>query len=219
MAQNVYSLNVVGYVQITLTNKFNLVANQLDLDGTGINNTVTNVFGTNLPPTTKVFAFNPATQTYFNTATYINNGAWVNPTTPTPGLQPGAGVWVQLPAGQGTPTPITLTLVGTVFQGNKALSIVGAASPKKFQFMSLVPPISVGIETGTFSTGQPASYPAATGDAVYFWNSVSQSYLSTKTRTATVGNWINGEPVPAIGQAFFLASTGNKTWNQNFTVP
>src|SRR5207253_1794510 len=136
----------------------------------------------------------------------------------SPGLQPGAGVWVQLPAGQGTPTPITLTVVGNVVQTPRALGIVGG-SPKKFQFMSLVPPISAGIETGVFATGQPVGYPAATGDAVYFWNSVSQSYLNTKTRTATAGTWINGEPVPAIGQAFWVASTGNKTWNQNFTVP
>ena len=43
MAQNVYSLNVVGYINIPLVEGFNLVANQLDFDGTGLNNTPANV--------------------------------------------------------------------------------------------------------------------------------------------------------------------------------
>jgi len=223
MAQNVYSLNVVGYVQLSLTNGFNMVANQLDFDGTGLNNNLTNVFGTNLPNLTKAYAFNPATQTYFATATYSapGGGQWAPGAAgaaTAAGLKPGAGLWIQLPAGQGTPTPLTVTLVGNVRQGNNALSVVGG-SPKKFQIMSLVPPISTGIETGTFSTGQPAGYPAASLDAVYFWNAVGKAYFATRTRTPTAGVWQNGEPVPAIGQAFWLASTGNKTWNQNFTVP
>ena len=56
MAQsNVFSLNVVGYYNLSLTNGFQLVANQLDLDGTGVNNTLQSVFGTSLgsvPPAT-----------------------------------------------------------------------------------------------------------------------------------------------------------------------
>src|SRR4051812_11081510 len=89
MAQsNVYSLNVVGYVNVSLTNGFNMVANQLDLDGTGINNTVTNVVGTNLPVQTRIFAFNPATQTYFATATYAGNNNWIQGAAVAPGLQP-----------------------------------------------------------------------------------------------------------------------------------
>jgi hypothetical protein len=218
MAQNVYSLNVVGYVQLSLTNGFNMVANQMDFDGTGVNNNITNVFGTNLPVSTHVYAFNPVTQLYFSTATW-SGSTWVAGAGVAPGLQPGSGVWVQLPAGQGTPTPLTVTLVGNVFQGNKALSIVGNASPRKFQISSLVPPISVGIETGNFSTGQPAGYPAAVSDQVYFYNAVGKGYFPTRTRTSTAGTWVNGEPVPAVGQAFWLAPTSARTWNQNFTVP
>jgi hypothetical protein len=216
MAQNVYSLNVVGYVQLSLTNGFNMVANQMDLDGTGMNNTIQSVLGTNVPSGTKVFAFNPATQTYYSTATLIGT-LWTAGAAVAPGLQPGSGVWVQIGGANGTPTPLTVTLVGNVRQGNNAFSIVGG-SPKKFQIMSLVPPISTAIETGTFSTGQPAGYPTAIGDSVYLWNAVAKSYGSTRTKISA-SIWSGGEPVPAIGQGFWLASVSNKTWNQNFTVP
>jgi hypothetical protein len=196
-----------------------MMANQLDLDGTGTNNTVTNVFGTNMPPNTHVFAFNPTTQLYYNTATHINNGNWIQGAAVAPGLQPGAGVWVQLPTGSGTPTPLTLTLVGNVVQVPRALPVAGNTSPPKFNLMSLVPPVSTGIETGSFAPGQPAGYPAQQLDAVYFYNAVGKAYAPTRTRGASVGTWINGEPVPAVGQAFWIAAKGSKTWNQNFTVP
>jgi hypothetical protein len=215
MAQNVYSLNVVGYVQLSLTNGFNMVANQLDVDGTGVNNNITNVFGTNLPTLTKVYAFNPATQLYYGASTWSGT-QWAGGANVVTGLQPGSGVWVQLPAGQGTPTPLTVTLVGNVVQVPRALSIVGG-SPKKFQIMSLVPPVSVGIETGTFSPGQPAGYPATTLDQVYFYNSAGKAYFPVRTRGAST--WAGGEPTPAVGQAFWLYAAASKTWNQNFTVP
>ncbi|MCX7723419.1 MAG: hypothetical protein N2379_10260, partial [Verrucomicrobiae bacterium] len=54
---NVYSQNVVGYINLTLTNQITLVANQLDLDGTGTNNTVLTVLGTNVPVLTFVHVY------------------------------------------------------------------------------------------------------------------------------------------------------------------
>src|SRR5262249_20964627 len=169
MAQsNVYSLNVVGYINYSITNKFNLIANHLDFDGTGTNNTVQTVFGTNLPNGSQVFAFNPATQLYFQTATYIGNGNWspAPGSTVAPGLQPGSGVWVRLIQANGTPTPITLTTVGNVIQGTHSLPIIGAV-PAKFQFLSIIPPLSTGIQTGMGLT------PTA-GDQVFQFNPVTQ---------------------------------------------
>src|ERR1700733_540872 len=48
-AQGVYSQNIVGYVNLSISNGFNLVNIPLDLDGTGTNNAVSTVIGTNLP--------------------------------------------------------------------------------------------------------------------------------------------------------------------------
>ena len=70
MAQNVYSLNIVGYINVPLIEGFNLVANQLDFDGTGLNNTPANVIGTNLPLNTTVYGWGGSG---YNIATYASN--------------------------------------------------------------------------------------------------------------------------------------------------
>src|ERR1044071_5172553 len=79
MAQgSVYSLNVVGYINVTLTNGFNLIANQLDLNGTlnFTNNTVTAVLGTNLPANSKAYAYD--TSSGYTISTF-NGTAWGPP--------------------------------------------------------------------------------------------------------------------------------------------
>src|SRR6266403_950334 len=109
MAQsNVYSLNVVGYVNVSLTNGFTLLANQLDLDGNLTNNTVVGIFSTNFPTLTQVITFNPSSGGYA-TATFLANGTWsgggAGNAAVNVGLRPGAGVWVHIPDPTGTPTP------------------------------------------------------------------------------------------------------------------
>ena len=60
MAQvsNVYSVNVVGYVNLNLTNGLNLISNPLDAVGNGgaASNTIANVFGV-VPDGTQVYKF------------------------------------------------------------------------------------------------------------------------------------------------------------------
>jgi len=211
MAQNVYSLNVVGYVNVLLnpsTNQFTLLANQLDFDGTGTNNTVLGIFGgtgtgsTNVPLGTKVYRYNKATGTY-NTATLFNSGSW-STTAANPGLSPGEGVWVQLPTGATAPA-VNLTLVGNVMQGTtvKPLSTVSG-----FEILSIVPPLSTNISGIGFVPSQT--------DKVYLYNSTSGTY-STRTRFATT--WGGGEPTPSVAQAFWLQTTNvNGSWTQSFTV-
>src|SRR5262249_50182877 len=150
------------------------------------------------------------TQLYFQTATYIGNGNWspAPGSTVAPGLQPGSGVWVRLIQANGTPTPITLTTVGNVIQGTHSLAIVGAV-PAKYQFLSIIPPLSTGIQTGMGLT------PTA-GDQVFQFDSIAQGYKPTHTRLAS--SWQNGEPTPAVGEAFFYASRSNTNWVQSFTV-
>ena len=54
----VYSQNVVGYVNINLTNGvLNIISPALDADGTGTNNTIASVIGTNVPTGTIVYVF------------------------------------------------------------------------------------------------------------------------------------------------------------------
>src|ERR1700735_5475995 len=74
-AQGVYSQNIVGYVNVPLVAGYNLVANQLDLDGTGTNNSIYTVVGTNLPASTAVLVWNPSTAA-FSTTKLSGTGKW-----------------------------------------------------------------------------------------------------------------------------------------------
>src|SRR5882762_6016565 len=102
MAQ-VYSLNVVGYVTVNLTNqaptRLTLVANQLDLDGTGTNNTLLTFLGTNLPVNTIAYGMNSGvgnfSQSKWGGTTWFPAG----PAPVVAGCQPGSGLVVALPSG------------------------------------------------------------------------------------------------------------------------
>ena len=106
----VYSQNIVGYYNVPLVAGFNFVANQLDLDGSGTNNTIVSVIGTNLPTTSsKVLAWDIPSQT-FKTVTLFASG-WSGGAagaTVKAALQPGHGVFVQVAAAT------NITIVGQV---------------------------------------------------------------------------------------------------------
>jgi hypothetical protein len=198
MAQNVYSLNVVGYINLTLQPGFNLIANQLDADGTMTNNFATNVFSTNLPGGSRIYAFNAAAAGYqilsWNGTKWIGQQAPVNAA-----LAPGQGMFVSL---AGT-TPTTLTLVGQVIQGTNVTPLV-----QGLQIVSAIPPISAGLQTGL-------GYMPTAGDRVYFYNAAAQGY-QIKSFNGT--KWIGGEPTPNVGDAMFFQSATATNWTQAFTV-
>jgi hypothetical protein len=200
MAQNVYSLNVVGYINLNLNTGLNLIANQLDADGTMMNNFVTNVFSTNLPSGSKVYAFN-ATSGAYSTLTFTS-GKWIGTqTAANAALAPGQGVFVSVPS------PVTLTLVGEVIQGTNKTALV-----QGLQIVSSIPPISGGLQT-------TLGYVPTAGDKVFTYNSTNQAY-ATHTYSSSAGTfkWIGGEPTPNVGDAFFLQAAAATNWTQAFTV-
>jgi hypothetical protein len=206
MAQsNVYSLNVVGYVNVTLTNGFNCFSNPLDFDGTGTNNTIQGVFGTNLPGNSSVYVWSGGG---FNTSY-----AWGGRTPPyswsgNAPLNPGEGVFVQSSA------PVTLTIVGNVLQG----TITNQSVTTGFSLLGSVIPVQNGID----STGNGGlQYVPTYGDVVYFWDTVGQGWNSSDAyggRTPPY-SWSGGSPVFVPGTGYFL-STANPTpsWVTTFTV-
>ena len=202
MAQsNVYSLNIVGYINVKLTNGFQLIANQLDIDGNRTNNTVQGVFSNlsaAVPSNTKVYGFSPASG--YSTATYLGTSWLGGVAGVNRGLSPGAGVWVQIPGASGT--DLTLTEVGNVIQGTTILPIVPG-----FQIMSAVAPVSARIQTDL-------GYVPNGNDKVYTFSTTSG--YSTKTYLGT--SWLPSQPIPKVAEAFWLQTTATKNWTQSFTV-
>jgi hypothetical protein len=193
MAQNVYSVNVVGYINLELKTGWNLVANQLDLDGTGANNTVTTLFGNNLPNNTQVFKF--ASGSWGASELFV--GAWV--TGGTMAVNPGEGVFIN------SPSDATVPIVGNVLQGALSTTI-----PAGYSVVSSKVP-----QEGLLSTA--LGYNGAANDQAYFWDKVGQGYNVSALYLGS-GAWVPAEPTVKVGESFFVSSTGG-TWTRTFNVP
>jgi len=212
----VYSANVVGYVSVPLTNGFNLVANQMDADGTGTNNTISGVFGTQLPPGSSVYEFVGGGWNIISGFTKNKQGTATNwDAFATNSLNPGQACFVSVPSAT------TVTFVGTVLQGN--LSNPNLPSLGGFTLISSQVPLSGDILTNLLYQAQPGevvyaydSFGIAPGaGGVPGWNYI-YSYAKNKQGTAT--NWSPSSPSISIGQGFFLNSQPGSKWTNNFTV-
>jgi hypothetical protein len=198
----VYSQNIVGYINVPLVTGYTALANQLDYDGTGTNNTVATVFGTNLVKGTTVLAWETASAGYTsaNWTSGRSGLTWVGNTNGiSAALNEGSGVFVQ------SPSTNSLTLVGTVLQGTNLINLVTG-----YNLVSSVAPISGDIVTNLgFVPGQ--------GDAVLLWNTTSQGYTSynyTKGRSGY--SWVPSTPQIAVGQSFFIQAAAAETWTNSF---
>jgi len=149
MAQsNVYSLNIVGYVNLTLTNGFNAVANPLDSGS----NTIQNVFATNLPNGSVVYKFSGGG---FNTFYTFARGSWSGDAS----LSPGESVMVLVPS------TTTVTTVGTVLQGTNSNPFLTTG----YSLIASQVPLTGGIQT-------TLGYTPTTGDVVYSWDAIGQAW-------------------------------------------
>jgi hypothetical protein len=203
MAQsNVYSVNVVGYVNRVIPGSggFALVSNPLD---TG-NNVYSNLFQT-LPVGSVVLkwsgsAFAPATRIAFGTG-------WSPSTNNLNTLNPGDAAFIQSPPSSG---PITNTFVGSVVQGTWTNSF-----PAGFILLGNQSP-----DTGDFtSLGITAAVPSSpSGSQVLLWNETNQAY-APYTRIGFGAGWSPAGPaITTPGQGMFFDTVNPGSWSRTFTV-
>jgi hypothetical protein len=205
---NVYSANVVGYVNLPLHEGFNLVANQLDLDSTGTNNTIVNVFSNNLPVNSQIYSWNGSS---FDISAFTANRAgtatnWTLNFT----LNPGQGFWLSIPAGAFGGGASNVTVVGNVLQGTLVNPYIPAGGG--FSLVSSMPPLAGGLTSNLV-------YNPQLNDQVYLWNGTGYDIFSyTVNRTGTLTNWNPSEPQINVGQGFWLSSGAGATWTNKFIV-
>ncbi|MGE4181834.1 MAG: hypothetical protein AB7J34_18580 [Limisphaerales bacterium] len=185
----VYSVNAVGYINITVAaNKFALVANQLNAGG----NKITEVVPTAAEGTI-VFR-------YAAGAGFVGNGfefgAW---SLPDMVLPPGVGFFIQ----NNTAADQTFTFVGEVPQGALSTALVAGLNLTGSQ----VP------QAGTLSA---LGYPGAEGDVVYQWDAAAQGYKAPNG--FEFGAWSLGDPSIAVGEGFFLQRGAAGAWTRTFSV-
>ena len=202
VAQNVYSLNVVGYVNVTLTaNQLSLlslpvapvdgnfnITNTIVLDDTQDGAVIYKWAGTGWDP---------------NLYQWFAGAGW----SPSTVISNGQAFFLA-PAAAGT-----LTFVGQVPQGALSYTI----PPGLSTLANMVP----------VSTNFPGSTVGNDGDTIYLWNSVTHGWSSTLwsyfggtgwDNGGGAGNSVNGPLLNPADGVFYANGGAVVSFTQNFTV-
>lgn len=199
----VYSANAVGYVNLTLQPGFSLIANPLDNTNNGIN-----VLFAGFPSTTRIYRFN-ADQTY-TVATKVGANFNTNMV-----MDPGQGFFINIPGA----TPVTVTFVGEVPQGNLSNPLI----PGAYQIRSSQVPQALNLGRPNTPVGtQTLQFPANIGDVVFQFNG---TYTTASFVNVAGGRWSGAAgaegPIINVGSSFFLfkAAAGSpNAWTRTFSV-
>lgn len=202
IAQNVYSLNVVGYYNVSVKGNqgFTLCANQLNTGTNGIAQVIpTSTLGAQV----LTFVNNDYNVDIYDGTAWLDNNTG-NPSTTT--LPTGKGFFF---ASAGGAANASLTFVGEVPQGAVNL------------------PLPAGIALVGTTTPQAIDLTAANGfpnilgsQVLYFDNTINDYIVYVNDGTQWLDN-NTGNPVtltPAVGQGWFWQSATAGAWNRNFTV-
>jgi hypothetical protein len=221
---NVYSLNAVGYINVTCPPGFNIISCPLI---TSPDNTIGTILNNASGALThsQVYFYYPATGygvndtaknvgTTFQDTTNVNG--WANGGTNV--ASPGVAFWFL----NNATTNIVLTFVGTVPSGPITNTLVAG-----FNLVGSVVPMSGDLASNTIS----ALTNYNIGDAVYTYNPLdppSTAYTKYTSANPPFGhegynnNWTSaGDPiVPNVGQGFWYENNVGTTveWVENYSV-
>jgi hypothetical protein len=215
VAHRFYKLNngtncsqLIGFTRVTVgpgpetcpgTNA--LIANQLDapvntLDGLfNIEPNHTMPDGSSLPAGSEIEKWNSGG--FYDIYTW-NGTDWGGNGSVT--LAPGEGAFLVIPTNN---PPVTVTFVGSVREGQLTIPL-----PQGCNMVSLMLPEAGGIQS-------VLGYQPYNHDQVLFWNG---NGFRSFTYVISKGNprWTS-EPVLNVGQAVFINTTTNKTWQVNYS--
>jgi hypothetical protein len=212
---NVYSINAVGYINVTLAPGFNILACQLQTTNNTLGSLLNNASGAYNG--CEIFKYTPAHPGYVldlgdsSGSSYANG--WDNNGTVT--MNPGECIWFN----NGFTTNITATFVGTVPQGTNTVPII-----QGYQMIASPVPFSGDVVTNMQFTNysdssevyvynNPAPGKPRGGYTLYFVDlqGGSQGYKS---------QWDSpGDPKVNVGQGFFYNSgLAPQAWVQVFSI-
>jgi len=223
-AQNVYSLNAVGYINVTLQPGFNIVSVPLmttpdNTIGTVLNNANGSLTGNNVffySPSTGLYSEDSARTIGTDRGDTTNANGWASDGTNN--AAPGVGFWFE----NSTASAITVTFVGTVPSGPITNTLVAG-----FNLVGSVVPVSGDIVSNTISMFTNYNI----GDDVYTYDPTQPpataytEYASASGRGGGfgyLGQWQSpGDPmIPNVGQGFWYENNVGTTvnWVENYSV-
>lgn len=200
MAQAVYSVNVVGYINLNLRPGYSLIANQLNTGSPA--NTLKAVFP-NVPVESQIqkFVGGNFTIDIFDGADWLDNSSG-NLSTTT--VKPGEGFFFFNP----TASAITQTLVGEVTTGNNLTVPI----PAGYSLISSIVPQEVSLSAANgFQQVVEMQYQSFTGTGFNILINDGSGWLDNAT-----GNPADARP--AVGEGFFIFNPDavNHNWVRNF---
>jgi hypothetical protein len=198
MAQ-VYSVNAVGYVNVTIPKKagvpvtFAMVSNPLN----GTNNLLSTIIPAP-PDGTSIYLFRGGA---YEVPSYLDGIGWIGDTA----VDPGEGFFVALDNST-APDPTVLTFVGEVPQGNLVNTV-----PANFSIRASQVPQS-GLITTTLLLAPND------GDNLYQFNPVTQAYVISSYLDGV--GWLDTEPTIGVAEGFFYQNTTAQAinWSRTFSV-
>lgn len=221
MAQ-VYSVNAVGYVNLSLVKGLTLIANPLNGTNNHLN-TVLPLANDGSEDGTTIFRFDTASQNYKSPIQWIGGFGWFS-ADPAEDyiLNPGEGFFIQnltAPAHN-----INVTFVGDVPQGSLHNPVPGSFN---LSIRSSQVPQAAPLGDTTINAANSLLFPARDGDTVFVFNSGTQSYEQPYQYIDGFG-WFSanaGDPGPAgptlpVASSVFVQKTGplSQDWARTFSV-
>ena len=210
MAQstNVYSLNAVGYINVTVEPGFNIISCPLIASP---DNTI-NTLLTNSTGQFKKFQFykwSAITGVY--TPDSGTGAGWANLGVET--LNPGEAGWLYNPSN----TAVTVTFVGTV-PDNANYNMTNTLLHDSYNLVSTILPTSGNIVTNTLMSFTTE----VKKDQVYVWTpGTSLTSPGSYTPYSAIASGFSADPILAtVGTGFwyFNATNVDNNWVENFTV-
>jgi len=204
-AQNVYSLNAVGYINVTCLPGFNIISCPLvaSPDNT-LNTLLPNTNGTYKK--IQIWSFNPTASPSYSEDIGVAT-SWLNGGTAT--INPGQAVWFN----NVFSTNITVTFVGTVPSSNTT-----TLYPSSFNLVSSAIPASGDIVTNSLMLFSNA----VKKDQVWAYNPTNSPPYTEYIASGTPATWaIAGDPIEAnVGGGFWYLNNQatNNTWAQSYSV-
>lgn len=214
----VYSANVVGYVNVTVPSSgFVIIANQLKASG---GDSLTNVIKSASANLTTLKWSTSLGQ--FLQYEYDTTVGWYDPNSGelldgTVTLKLGEAAFIR--NGDGVTGAQTITFVGDVTTTNSANAAdLNVPLPSGFSLVSAPIPLSTGI------TNSPLQFPGVDLAAYLRWDGTLQQYVEydysvdlASWYDPNIGELVN--PTPAVGEGFFFNNPGGPiTWSVKFGI-
>jgi len=207
MAQNVYSLNIVGYATVTIPSGYSLLANPLSAGVTNGANEIMPIIDGEIILTWSGTKF---TQTGYDSGFNGWVGADGQTASVPPSLPPGQGFFFFNPA-----AATNVTFVGQVVPNPGQTNSISLASG--YSLVGSAVPATVAAITNA-----PVSLPVIDGMIILQWDAAAQKYKQTGFDSGFNG-WVGADgqtasvaPPYALGTGFFFFNPAATTaWKQS----